>query len=88
MGQGTLELKRHLKARAEAPFTVSMSAISNSLLSTQLEIAVARKQLDSVEQQGRNALTLIQSSAPSEVPAPANTANTPPGVGARLNVVA
>ncbi len=64
-----------------------MGSVSNSLLSTQLEIAVARRQLDSMEQQGRDALTLIQSAAPPEArgQTPANTA---PGVGAQLNVVA
>jgi hypothetical protein len=55
-------------------------------MSHQLEIAVAKKQLDSVEQQGRDALALIQSaSAPPAAGAPVNTA---PGVGAQLNVVA
>jgi hypothetical protein len=67
------------------PFSTWMSAVSSSLLSTQLEVAVARKQLDSLEQQGRDALTLIQSSAPPETKAPVNAA---PGVGAQLNVVA
>jgi hypothetical protein len=63
-----------------------MSTISPSLLSHQLEIAVAKKQLDAVEQQGRDALALIHSaSAPPETQALANAA---PGVGAQLNVVA
>jgi hypothetical protein len=64
-----------------------MSAISSSLLSTQLQVAVARKQLDSVEQQGKNALALIESSAPAAAQAPAPL-NAPAGVGARLNVLA
>jgi hypothetical protein len=33
-----------------------MSSISNSLTATQLQITVAKKQLESIEQQGRDAL--------------------------------
>lgn len=64
-----------------------MSSVSSSLIATQLQVAVAKKQLDSIEQQGRDALTLIHASAPPEVRAGA-PANTAPGVGAQLNVVA
>jgi hypothetical protein len=53
---------------------------------SQLQIAVARKQLDAIEQQGRDALELI---AAAEPPAPGATPpNAQPGVGTQLNVVA
>lgn len=85
-GVGAPATRNRLKASRGAPFNEAMSAISPSLLSHQLELAVAKKQLDAVEQQGRDALALIQSaSAPPGAKAPANTA---PGVGAQLNVVA
>jgi hypothetical protein len=64
-----------------------MSSISNSLTATQLQITVAKKQLESIEQQGRDALTLIHASAPPEVQAAAPPANTAPGVGNNLNIV-
>jgi hypothetical protein len=63
-----------------------MSSISSSLTAMQLQVAVAKKQLDSAEMQGQSAVALIESSAPPEVKAaPVNTA---PGVGTNLNVVA
>ena len=63
-----------------------MSSVSNAVAMGQLQIAVARKQLDSIEQQGRDALTLI---AAAEPPAPGVTPrNVQPGVGTQLNVVA
>ncbi len=63
-----------------------MSSVSNALAVGQLQISVMKKQLEAIEQQGRDALTLIASSAPPQVadtPAP----NTAPGVGAHVNVV-
>jgi hypothetical protein len=63
-----------------------MSSVSNALAMGQLEIAVARKQLDSIEQQGRDALKLIAAAEPPGPPAAAR--NVQPGVGTRLNVVA
>jgi hypothetical protein len=63
-----------------------MSSVSNALAMGQLQIAIARKQLDSIEQQGRDALMLI---AAAEPPAPGVTSqNVQPGVGTQLNVVA
>jgi hypothetical protein len=62
-----------------------MSSVSNALAVGQLQIAVARKQLDAIEQQGRDALQLI---AAAEPPAPTEPQNVQPGVGTRLNVVA
>lgn len=64
-----------------------MSAISSSMDMQMLQIAVAKKQLDSVEQQGRNALALISSASPPP-PEGGPPANVAPGVGAQLNVVA
>lgn len=64
-----------------------MSSISTSLTATQLQVSVAKLQLDSVEQQGRDALTLIQASAPPEARAPTVPTNTAPHVGANLNIV-
>lgn len=44
------------------------------------DIAVAKKQLQSVKEQGQQALQLIEAAAPSKA--------TAPGVGARLNLTA
>jgi hypothetical protein len=64
-----------------------MSSVSNALAMGQMQVAIARKQLDSVEQQGQNALALIQAAAPpaAQSAAPANVAA---GVGAHLNITA
>jgi hypothetical protein len=56
------------------------------MLAGQFQIAVAKQQLESVEQQGKDALALIQSSAP-QVAANAAPANVASGVGTTLNVV-
>ncbi|HWA72641.1 MAG TPA: putative motility protein [Polyangiaceae bacterium] len=57
---------------------ISGSASSPAVTSTQFQVAVAKKALDSADQQGQQSLQLIQSAA-----APANV---PSGVGQRLNV--
>jgi hypothetical protein len=64
-----------------------MSSVSSALALSQLQIAVAKKQLDAVEQQGKDALALIHaaSPAPQTQTQPVNAA---PGVGTQLNVVA
>jgi hypothetical protein len=64
-----------------------MSSVSTSLMASQLQVAVAKQQLDAVEQEGRNALLLIQASAPPEIRAATPPPNTAPGVGTQLNVV-
>jgi hypothetical protein len=63
-----------------------MSSVSNSLLAGQFQIAVAKQQLESIEQQGRDALTLIDSSIAPQAAVPA-AANVGPGVGTTLNIV-
>jgi hypothetical protein len=56
------------------------------MVAGQIQIAVVKQQLQAIEQQGRNALALIQSATPAQSPgAPANVAA---GVGAHVNVVA
>ncbi len=71
-----------------------MSSVSNAVAMGQMQISVAKMQLEAIEQQGRDALTLIHSSTPPEVAAaaataaPAPPANAGAGVGERLNVVA
>ena len=64
-----------------------MSSISTGLMAEQLQIAGAKQQLRSVEQQGKDALTLIQSAAAPEVPTNAAPANVAPHVGTALNIV-
>jgi len=64
-----------------------MSSVSNSLLAGQFQIAVAKQQLDSIEQQGRDALTLIESSVAPQAAGPVAPANVGPGVGTTLNIV-
>jgi hypothetical protein len=61
-----------------------MSSVSSTMMAGQIQIAVAKLQLRAVEQQGKDALSLIQSAAPSESAPPANVA---PNVGTALNVV-
>lgn len=53
----------------------------------QWQVAVARQQLNAIEQQGKDALDLIKSAAQPSV-APAQPANVAASVGANLNVVA
>jgi hypothetical protein len=64
-----------------------MSSVSNALAVGQMQVAIAKKQLDSVEQQGKQALTLIQAAAPPAVQNAA-AANVAAGVGAHLNITA
>ncbi len=52
----------------------------------QIQIAVAKEQLRSVEQQGKVALSLIQSAAP-EAKTATPPANAAPGIGTALNLV-
>ncbi len=68
-----------------------MSSVSNAAAMGQIQISVAKMQLEAIEQEGRDALTLIHSSTPPGVVAAAATsapANAGAGVGERLNVVA
>ena len=64
-----------------------MSSVSNQVSMGQLEIAVARKQLDNIEQQGKDAVKLIEATAapPVEGAPPANAAA---GVGSQINYTA
>ncbi|HYQ17902.1 MAG TPA: hypothetical protein VEQ58_19150 [Polyangiaceae bacterium] len=64
-----------------------MSSISNDLMAGQLQIAVAKQQLRSVEQQGKDALSLIQSAAAPEAAPNAPPANQQASVGTTLNIV-
>ena len=58
-----------------------MSSVSSAGAPGQYQIAVAKLQLDSVEQQGKDAIALIESSVASKG-APANAAA---GVGTQVN---
>jgi hypothetical protein len=63
-----------------------MSSVSNATTPAHFQIAVARLKLDNVEQEGRNALALIEASSP-----PQGSGGPPPnaaGVGQTLNIVA
>jgi len=63
-----------------------MSSVSNSISMTQAQVSVAKMQLDSIEQQGRDTLSLIHSAAPAApAAAPATPANAGPGVGTQIN---
>ncbi len=64
-----------------------MSSISNAMMVGQLQIAVAKQQLRAVEQQGKDALSLIQSAAAPQVAPAASPANVAPHIGTALNVV-
>jgi hypothetical protein len=65
-----------------------MSSVSNAISMTQAQVTVAKMQLDSIEQQGRDTLSLIHSAAPAPAAAPATPANTAPGVGSQINYTA
>jgi hypothetical protein len=62
-----------------------MTSVSDANSMGQAQIAVARMQLDSMEQQGRDAISLIHSAAPAQAAAPATPANAAPGVGTMVN---
>jgi hypothetical protein len=62
-----------------------MTSVSNVLAMGQMQVAIARKELDAIEQQGKQALTLIQAAAPAQNSPAANAAA---GVGGQLNIVA
>jgi hypothetical protein len=58
-----------------------MSAITDAMSMGRMQVAVARKQLDAIEQEGKDALKLISAAQPPGQ-------NLQPGVGTQLNVVA
>ena len=63
-----------------------MSSVSNAISMSQAQVAVAKMQLDSIEQQGKDTLSLIRSAAPAPAAAaPATPANAGPGVGTQIN---
>lgn len=64
-----------------------MSSVSNATAMAQVQITVAKMQLDSMEQEGRDAVSLINSAAaaPAAHGAPANTAAD---VGTNVNYTA
>ncbi len=66
-----------------------MSSVSGVIAMGQVQVAVAKLQLNAIEEQGKAALDLIKSGAPPEV---VQAATPPPNaaahVGAHLNVVA
>jgi len=64
-----------------------MSSVTNALAAGELQIALARQQLDAMKQEGKDALTLIKASAPPEVVAAAPPPNASAGVGQKLNIV-
>lgn len=66
-----------------------MSSISDALAVGQLQVAVAAKQLDAIEQQAKDALRLIEAAQPApQLQADTPAQNVQPGVGTQLNVVA
>ena len=63
-----------------------MSSVSNAVSMGQMQITIARKQLDAIEQEGKDAVKLMEAAAP---PAPgAPPANTAAGVGSQVNITA
>ena len=64
-----------------------MSSVSSAGAPGQYQIAVAKLQLDSDEQQGKDAIALIESSVAPEG-AKGTPANAAPGVGTHLNYTA
>ena len=64
-----------------------MSSVSNAVSMGQMQITIAKKQLDNIEQQGKDAVKLIEASAP-EVATAAPPANAASGVGTQINYTA
>ena len=64
-----------------------MSSVTNASAVGEFQIAIARQQLDAMKQEGRDALALIQASAPPEVAGTAPPPNAAAGVGQNLNLV-
>ena len=63
-----------------------MSSVTNAQPGGQYQIAVAKLQLEAVQQEGKNALALIDASMQAPVAAP--PPNAAAGVGENLNIVA
>lgn len=63
-----------------------MSSVSNAASLNQAQISIARQQLDQIEQEGRDAVTLIQAAKPP--PAGATPANVAAGVGTQVSFTA
>lgn len=63
-----------------------MSSVSNAVSMGQMQITIAKKQLEAIQQEGEDAVKLMEAAAP---PAPgAPPANTAAGVGTRVNITA
>lgn len=62
-----------------------MSSVSAAGTPGQYQIAVAKLQLDAVEQQGKDAIALIESSVAPQGAVKDAPANVPQGVGAHVN---
>ena len=69
------------KEASPLPFSTGMpiGSLSSANASAQYEVAVDKKQLDSVKQQGQNAVKLIQAAAPASASA---------DIGKSLNILA
>ena len=65
-----------------------MSSVSSASGPGQFQVAVAKLLLDSIEQQGKDALALIESSEPPAGAAPRAPANAAAGVGTHVNYTA
>lgn len=65
-----------------------MSSVSSAGAPGQYQIAVAKMQLDAVEQQGKDAIALIESSVAPQGAAKGAPANAGPGVGGHVNFTA
>lgn len=63
-----------------------MSSVSNAVSMGQMQITIAKKQLETIQQQGKDAVKLIEASAPPEAGAP--PANAAAGVGTQVNITA
>jgi hypothetical protein len=64
-----------------------MNPLAGDVVAGQYQIAVARKQLDAIEQDGRNAMELIHAATPPPGSA-GPPANVTAGVGSKLNFTA
>lgn len=65
-----------------------MSSVSNAVSMGQMQITIARKQLDNIEQEGRDAVKLMEASAPPQAATAAPPANAAAGVGSQINYTA
>jgi hypothetical protein len=63
-----------------------MSSVSNAVSMGQMQITIAKKQLEAIKQEGEDAVKLMEAASPPPPGAP--PANAAAGVGTHVNITA